>query len=88
MFEDIKNANEEAVKINLNQMWGSNQYCKCDKCKRDVYTMALNKLKPKYTSSSSGSVYASVACQDIRYNIEVTRVIIECAKIVGENPRH
>lgn len=88
MFEDIRNANEEAVKINLGRIWDSNLYCKCDQCKRDVYTLALNKMKPKYTSSLSGSVYASVQTQDILYNIEVTRVILECCEIIGKNPKH
>jgi len=34
--------------------------CKCDKCKRDIYTLSLNNLKPYYVSTPLGKIMAKI----------------------------
>ena len=34
--------------------------CKCDKCKRDIFTLAMNNLKPYYVATPLGEIIAKI----------------------------
>lgn len=58
--------------------------CKCDKCKKDVAAIALNKLKPRYVVVDK----LSVLSEERQTNAEVTTAIIQAILIVKAHPRH
>ena len=62
--------------------------CKCDKCKRDVFTLALNNLKPYYVSTSLGKIMAKI--ESTKQQVE-TNIIVEVTKAINKinsNPNH
>ena len=62
--------------------------CKCDKCKRDIFTLALNNLKPYYVSTSLGKIMAKI--ESTKQQVE-TNIIVEVTKAINKvnsNPNH
>ena len=53
------NLMEETVLNKIDQLWENTDYCKCDCCRMDVATYALNRLPPQYVQSLKGKVLYS-----------------------------
>lgn len=87
-METVVNYNEEWVKQYLDVLLEKMDVCKCERCKRDMYTLALNNLKPHYASSDLGKIMTKIEStkQQVETNIvvEVTKAI----KKVAANPNH
>ena len=62
--------------------------CKCDKCKRDIYTLSLNNLKPYYVATPLGKIMAKI--ESTKQQVE-TNIIVEVTKAINKvssNPKH
>lgn len=62
--------------------------CKCDKCKRDIFTLALNNLKPYYVATPLGEIMAKI--ESTKQQVE-TDIIVEVTKAFNKvtyNPNH
>ncbi|MEA5010192.1 MAG: late competence development ComFB family protein [Angelakisella sp.] len=59
--------------------------CKCDRCKKDVIALALNKLKPKYVVTEQNKINSYATSQT---NIDVSTAIVQAIITVKANPRH
>ena len=62
--------------------------CKCDKCKRDIYTLALNNLKPYYVATPLGKIMAKI--ESTKQQVE-TDIIVQVTKAINKvhsNPNH
>ena len=62
--------------------------CKCDKCKRDIFTLALNNLKPCYVATHLGKIMAKI--ESTKQQVE-TNIIVEVTKAINKvnsNPNH
>jgi competence protein ComFB len=62
--------------------------CKCDKCKRDIFTLALNNLKPYYVATSLGKIMTKI--ESTKQQVE-TNIIVEVTKAINKvnsNPNH
>ena len=62
--------------------------CKCDKCKRDIFTLALNNLKPYYVATPLGKIMAKL--ESTKQQVE-TDIIVEVTKAINKvnsNPNH
>lgn len=62
--------------------------CRCDKCKRDIFTLALNNLKPYYVATSLGSIMAKI--ESTKQQVD-TDIIVEVTKAINKincNPNH
>ena len=54
---ELRNYMEEVVLQKLDQVLAQYPYCcKCDQCRRDIATLALNNLPPRYISSHKGDI--------------------------------
>lgn len=88
VYEGIRNANEEFIATKLDQVWETSKYCRCDRCKRDVYTYVLNKIDPHYVDSTAGELFMKLNFRDKGHNIEIIKVINAAMEVVGRNPKH
>ena len=62
--------------------------CKCDKCKRDIFTLALNNLKPYYVATTLGTIMAKI--ESTKQQVE-TNIVVEVTKAINKvnsNPNH
>jgi competence protein ComFB len=84
----LVNAVEEIVKEKAKTMVQNAEMCKCRKCYLNVCAIALNKLKPRYITSSRGKILSSLDIMDYGYQAELTVAIVGAIEIVKKNPRH
>lgn len=62
--------------------------CKCEKCKLDILSIALNNLKPHYVVSEKGEVYSKVNNMNYQFNTDIVAAVTRAIDLVKNNPRH
>lgn len=88
LYQGIRNANEEFIADKLAQVWETSKYCRCSRCRRDVYTYVLNKIEPHYVDSTQGELFMKLNFRDKGHNIEMIKIINNAMEVVGKNPKH
>ena len=81
----LVNAMEAIVLEKLDSALAKFKCCKCDRCKKDIAAMALNKLSPKYMVLPSGQPTPDI---DNQTNTEVVTALIQAVLAVRAHPRH
>ena len=84
----FQNVMEEYVLQKLDEVWDSLDCCKCDQCRADVVSYALNQLKPRYVNTEKGKTFVKVDTMSSQFEIDILTAIYEGAAIVKKNPRH
>lgn len=82
----LTNLMEETVLNKIDQLWKNTEYCKCDKCRMDIATYALNRLPAQYVQSLKGKVLYQFEANKIQPDIEVTVAVSKGIEIVGNAP--
>jgi competence protein ComFB len=62
--------------------------CSCDKCQMDIILLALNHLKPHYTSTQAGEAYIKALYMEPQLQSDVLREITESVKVIEVRPNH
>jgi len=65
-----------------------NDFCKCERCKLDIAAIALNNLRPHYTVTEEGEVYAKVQMLIQQFKTDAIIEILKAIEIVSRNPHH
>jgi competence protein ComFB len=87
-MKDVTNYMEIWVKEYMDILLEKSDCCKCDKCKRDIYTLALNNLKPYYVATTLGQIMAKI--ESTKQQVE-TDIIVQVTKAINKvsgNPNH
>lgn len=81
----LVNIIEYLVTEKLDSAFAKFNCCKCDKCRKDVAAIALNKLKPKYMVIQPDRIPEAVAQQN---GAEVATALVQGILQVRSHPRH
>lgn len=81
----LVNAMEAAVLEKLDSVLVRFKCCRCDRCKKDIVAMALNKLPPKYRVVQEGRPAPDL---DPQTNAQVLSAMIQSVLSVRAHPRH
>lgn len=81
----LVNAMENIVLEKLESALARFQCCKCDRCKKDIVAMALNKLPPRYMVLLEGQPTPDI---DPQTNAQVVTAVIQAILAVRAHPRH
>lgn len=81
----VVNAMESAVLAKLDTVLARCQCCRCDRCKKDIVALALNKLPPKYMVLSEGQSAPDI---DPQTNARIITAMIQAVIKVRQFPRH
>jgi competence protein ComFB len=86
----MTNLIEESLEEHYAQLKGKVAgFCGCAQCKDDVLTMALNQIRPRYTSGARrGSVITRAELQLDQARAEVMVVMLDALRKVAAAPRH
>lgn len=86
----MQNVLEEAVVEVFDQLRDREAgFCCCEQCHDDVITHAMNKARPRYTSSSAvGSAVTRVSLSQEQARAEIAVLVLEAMRRVQRNPRH
>lgn len=83
---ELINLMEETVLKKIDQLWSGTDYCKCEQCKLDIATYALNRLPAQYVQSMKGKVLYRFEANTMQRDIEVTVAVGQGIEIVGKSP--
>ncbi|MDE6926336.1 MAG: late competence development ComFB family protein [Acetatifactor sp.] len=83
---ELINLMEETVLKKIDQLWPGTDYCKCEQCRMDIATYALNRLPAQYVQSLKGKVLYRFEANSMQRDIEVTVAVGKGIEIVGQSP--
>jgi competence protein ComFB len=87
-MDNVINYMEIWVQEYLEILLAKNDGCKCNKCKRDIFTLALNKLKPYYVATPIGEIMAKLESTKQQFDTDIIVEISNAIKKVSSNPNH
>lgn len=79
------NTMETVVMEKLDTVLNRFNCCKCDRCKKDIVALALNKLPPKYMVLAENQPLPIIGTQE---NAQVVSAIIQAVLTVRNHARH
>ena len=83
----LVNLMEELVISKLDATLDRFNCCKCDKCKKDIAALALNRLKPHYVVMNEQDDERRRKNEEM-FASEVTSALIQAILMVKKEPRH
>lgn len=82
---ELVNLMETAVLDKYDSVTARFHCCKCDRCKKDVLALALNRLPPKYAVLNEGQLVPDI---DQRTKAQIVAAMIQAVLQVRAHPRH
>lgn len=83
----LVNLVEELVGSRLDATLDRFNCCKCNKCKKDIAALALNRLTPRYVVMHENDEERRRAAGE-QYGSEVTSALVQAILVVKKEPRH
>lgn len=85
----FKNLMEDYVIKTLDHMIKDLDCCKCEKCRLDIASYALNRLPSKYVATSQGEIMTKIfEFNNNQFETQVMAAITNAAVVVKQHPRH
>lgn len=85
----VHNVMEDLINEEIEKNIDSLGICPCPKCRKDLLTLTLNHVKPKYVSTETGNAAIKAAqMASINDQIHLLTEITYCAQQIKDNPRH
>lgn len=84
----LKNYMETLLLEKLDEVIDELDCCKCEKCRMDIMSYALNRLPPKYVATYEGQVYSKLDTLTVQYEADLMCALYQAARIVCSNPHH
>ena len=84
----LTNLMESLVLERLDELIDKLDCCKCEQCRMDIASYALNRLPPKYIATTVGAAYSKLDTLSVQYETDLISAVIQGAQIVKNNPRH
>lgn len=84
----MENVMEDLVSEKLDEIIDTLDCCKCEQCRTDILSYALNRLAPKYVSTDIGRAFAKLDTLSFQFEIDLMTALYESAEQVKRHPRH
>lgn len=84
----LRNLTEDMVIQKLDLMIDNLDCCKCDICRLDIASYALNRLPCKYVATTQGELLSKLAMIDYDFDTRIMTEISCAAEKVRNSPRH
>lgn len=85
----VHNVMEDLIWEGIDESIDTLGVCSCLVCRRDLLTMTLNRVQPKYVTTQKGKTIAKAQSQASREEkIKLLTELAYCAQMVKQKPRH
>ena len=84
----LRNIMEDYVIVTLDRMLGNLDCCKCEMCRLDIASYALNRLPSKYVATTQGELMTKLCEFDNQFETKVMAELAAAAEIIKKSPRH
>ncbi len=85
---NIHNVMEDMVRIEIEENIDDLGICPCPVCRRDLMTLTLNNVPPKYVNTEKGAIMSKVGSMSRTEKIKLLAEIAHYAEMVRDRPRH
>ncbi|MDE6908898.1 MAG: late competence development ComFB family protein [Lachnospiraceae bacterium] len=88
-MEGLKNIMEDDVEYQLNHLLPTMpEICACEKCRLDMATYALNRLKPNYVRTDTGALFHKLNTSSTQAKTEILTAVVTAINTIGAHPHH
>lgn len=88
-MEGLKNIMEDDVEYQLNHLLPTMpEICACEKCRLDMATYALNRLKPNYVRTDTGVLFHKLNTSSTQAKTEILTAVVTAINTIGAHPHH
>lgn len=84
----LRNMTEEVVLKKIDSLIDTLNCCKCEQCRLDIASYALNRLPAKYVVTTQGELLSKLDSLEPQYDTTVTTTIIQGSMVVNMYPHH
>ncbi|HEY8393151.1 MAG TPA: late competence development ComFB family protein [Capillibacterium sp.] len=85
----MKNYMEDVINEVFDDLLAKNSdFCRCERCRKDVLAIALGKIKGSYAVSPEGEIFARVEQVDRQVRADALLAVMEAMRKVAAKPRH
>ena len=84
----LRNIMEDYVIVILDRILDGLDCCKCEKCRLDMASYALNRLPSKYVATTQGELMTKLCEFDNQFETQVMAAIASAAEVIKKKPRH
>jgi hypothetical protein len=85
----VQNVMETVVEITIYELTRDSEYCVCQHCIDDAKCISLNSIPPKYTSTSTGELFARAGTiMRSQTKLDINIAVINALEFVKLHPRH
>lgn len=84
----LRNIMEDYVIVILDRILDNLDCCKCEKCRLDIASYALNRLPSKYVATTQGELMTKLCEFDNNFETQVMASLTLAANVIKKNPKH
>jgi len=84
----LRNIMEEYVILTLDEMLDSLDGCKCERCRLDIASYTLNRLKPRYVATTQGELMSRLCEFDTQFKASIVKEIAQAHAVISKHPHH
>lgn len=84
----VHNVMEDVMRFEIEEIVDSLGICTCPLCKRDLLSLTLNQVEPKYVNTDVGEVLTKVNSVSRDNRTKLLAIIVTCAQTIKNQPRH
>ncbi len=84
----LRNIMEDYVIVIQDRILDNLDCCKCEKCRLDIASYALNRLPSKYVATTQGELMTKLCEFDNQFEAKVMAELTAAAEIIKRNPHH
>lgn len=84
----LRNMMEDVVINKLDKLIDQLDCCKCDRCRLDIASYALNRLPTKYIATTQGEIISRLDYMSNEFDMSVTAAIVSASMVIKKHPRH
>jgi len=84
----LRNLMEDYAMATLDRILDNLDCCKCEKCRLDIASYALNRLPSKYVATTQGELMTKLCEFDNNFEARVIAALTLAADKIKKNPNH
>ncbi|MCQ2506687.1 MAG: late competence development ComFB family protein [Lachnospiraceae bacterium] len=84
----LRNLTEDYVIIKIEEILQNFNCCKCEQCRLDIASYALNRLQPRYVATSQGALMTKLCEFSGQFEVSTTAIIVQAIETISKNPHH
>lgn len=84
----LRNIMEEYVILTLDEILDSLDGCKCERCRLDIASYALNRLPARYVATTQGELMSRLCEFDTQFKATIVSEVTRAHEVIKKHPHH